>query len=398
MPQTLLFIGHTYHLKTRSTDFLQDILRKQYEVELFTFDPHVDDIASHFRSLTGKRYDVVVCLQVMPDMDAFRQQVVFSSGVFFPMYDGIPALTDPIWQTYRDILIISFSKTLHVALQKLGFESRFIQYFPQPGAQFTPGDSRSVFFWQRVSAINVRTLEVLFKNQPVDHIHVHKALDPGNTFIEPTGALSARIVYSQWYPQREDLLRDMERSAYYVAPRLFEGIGMSFLEAMAMGRCVVAPDNPTMNEYIEHGVTGILYDVDNLQPLASMPVERLQRNAQQFIHNGYLKWTKEKKQIPEWIADWKTQRGSARTTIPLRQLKRTKPTSRFLLFGFFPVLGVAAGGGIVVYRLFGFLPLFVKTLSESELSIWLFGLVRIFKTDRQNEWRFKPLQAYPPRH
>ena len=35
---------------------------------------------------------------------------------------------------------------------------------------------------------------------------------------------------------------------------------MTFLEAMAMGLAVVAPDRPTMNEYIRHGVDGYLYD------------------------------------------------------------------------------------------------------------------------------------------
>ena len=37
---------------------------------------------------------------------------------------------------------------------------------------------------------------------------------------------------------------------------------MAFLEAMAMGMCVVAENQPTANEYILSGQNGILYGGD----------------------------------------------------------------------------------------------------------------------------------------
>jgi glycosyltransferase involved in cell wall biosynthesis len=48
----------------------------------------------------------------------------------------------------------------------------------------------------------------------------------------------------------------------FVAPRRFEGIGLSFLEAMARGQVVIAENNATMNEYIVHDVNGLLYEPD----------------------------------------------------------------------------------------------------------------------------------------
>ena len=60
----------------------------------------------------------------------------------------------------------------------------------------------------------------------------------------------------------EEMTIDMLKSTIYIASRPYEGIGMSFLEAMADGRCVVAHDNTTHNEYIEHGKNGFLFDME----------------------------------------------------------------------------------------------------------------------------------------
>ena len=48
----------------------------------------------------------------------------------------------------------------------------------------------------------------------------------------------------------------------FAAPRRKEGIGLSFLDAMARGAFVLGYDSPTMNEYIRHAETGWLFNED----------------------------------------------------------------------------------------------------------------------------------------
>lgn len=96
-------------------------------------------------------------------------------------------------------------------------------------------------------------------------------------------------------------MKDIQEHAFYIAPRVFEGIGMSFLEAMAMGRCVIALNNPTMNEYIIDGVTGILYNPQSTHSLCEYDIEKIQNNTIEYIREGYRKWQKDIKQIPEYI-------------------------------------------------------------------------------------------------
>jgi glycosyltransferase involved in cell wall biosynthesis len=57
---------------------------------------------------------------------------------------------------------------------------------------------------------------------------------------------------------RDEYLLATSAANVFLAPRAAEGIGLTFLEAMARGGAVIAYDAPTMNEYIRNGDNGIL--------------------------------------------------------------------------------------------------------------------------------------------
>jgi glycosyltransferase involved in cell wall biosynthesis len=78
---------------------------------------------------------------------------------------------------------------------------------------------------------------------------------------------------------------------------------MSFLEAMAMGKCVVAPNNPTMNEYINDGVTGYLYDPDSPEPIDFSRAFQVAENALVYIEKGYQSWSTKKDEILHFIQE-----------------------------------------------------------------------------------------------
>jgi hypothetical protein len=80
---------------------------------------------------------------------------------------------------------------------------------------------------------------------------------------------------------------------------------MSFLEAMSMGRCVIAPDNPTMSEYITHGKTGLLYNPHISLPTIEPPrsIRAIQLAAYNYIREGFRKWQTEKLNILSWTSN-----------------------------------------------------------------------------------------------
>ena len=317
----VLFIGHEYHKKTHSADFLSDMLSERYDATLFYIDPYCVDKEPVFDSLRRQKYDFLICWQIMPNLEQLKKYFDYGKCIFFPMYDGIRPLSDPNWLNYKEAKIINFCKTLHLKLKKIGFDSEYIQYFPKPAEVFDYGDESSLFFWQRRENIHLGLMRKLFRLSDLKHIHLHKAMDPEQNFKDYS--IEQELSVSTWFDKRSDLYAQMQKSALYMAPRELEGIGMSFLEAMAMGRCVIAPNYPTMNEYIQHGQTGFLYDLKNPQFLHMENVEKIQKNTLLYIQKGYSVWQEQKSKIFDWIEE---------------PCKRKKWVRQTLLFGFIPLL------------------------------------------------------------
>lgn len=351
--KNLLYIGHAYHNKTKSTQFMKEMFAQKYEVEIFDFDPYKDEMKTHFAPLKGKFFDVVVIFQIMPHLDELKKLIKFNHSIFFPMYDGVPSRLDTIWYEYRDTQIINFSKTLHDELKELGFSSQYIQYFPEPIKTKNMGKGDSVFFWQRINQINSDLVCKLLSKTKISHLHFHKAIDPNNTIQLPD--MNCKITTSEWFETREEMQEKMLESAIYIAPRLYEGIGMSFLEAMAVGRCVIAPNYPTMNEYIEDGITGYLYDWENIKPIEIKDIKSIQRNTLAYIQKGYKKWEKEKHKILEWL---ESDLENNVNKLKKYYYERTEIIT-YKLFNFLPIIKVKKSIKKCKIKLFGFLPLII---------------------------------------
>lgn len=320
--QKVLFLGHTYHLKTKSSVFLLDLLKGQYDVTEFYMDPDQAYEYSGFEQYSDTSFDILVVWQIMPDISELRKLLTWKHSIFFPMFDhyvAIKGLSADIWRQYQDFIIVCFSKTMQQELAENGFDTRYIQYFPAPAEIKEWGDEQSLFFWQRLSFLNLGTLAKAAKNLLIGKLHLHLAPDPGHeiqprsSFDDETTAFlkGVTIKESTWFDKKSDLIGKIEESAFYMAPRHYEGIGMSFLEAMAMGRCVIAPDTATMNEYITDGVNGLLYPWLPDTPThcgaairkPEVNIRQIQMNTYRFITEGHIKWNAEKKVILKWLEE-----------------------------------------------------------------------------------------------
>lgn len=296
----IIYVDHSYHKKTKSNEFILNYLKEFFDVEVVWDESWKNDgTLPPDLSFVDKNYLGVLFFQSLPQKEILKN-IKNENIIFLPMYDGVSHDYD-FWKDLYNLKIINLSKTLHSKLKKWGLETMYIQYFCKPH-DFIPGAKNEVFFWQRLDRVNICTMEKIFDKQKIK-MHIHKAVDPYQKFMQPTREQEEKykITYSDWFETREQMLELADKKGIYIAPREYEGIGMSFLEAMAMGKAVVAVNNPTMNEYIEHGKTGYLYDLKNPKPIDLSNIEEVQKNAYQYMQEGYQKWERNKWKIIEFI-------------------------------------------------------------------------------------------------
>jgi FkbM family methyltransferase len=295
----IVFVGHSFHAKTLSTKFLIDYLKEHFDV---TVVPDESWMQKPFpdMSFVDESYLGVIFFQHVPPLDKLNQ-IKNDNIIFFPLYDATTDWEESFWMQLRSLKMVSFSKTVQTKLVNWGFDSIYLQYFPKP-PEFTPGKADEAFFWQRREEVNPNLISKLLEKTDVK-IHMHKAIDPYHHFIQPTREQEKRykITYSEWFQDKSGLVDVMKGKGIYIAPREIEGIGMSFLEAMAMGKAVVAANNPVLNEYITNNQTGYLYDISAPKAIDLSNIGQVQKNTYEFMVNGFKKWEAEKENIINFI-------------------------------------------------------------------------------------------------
>lgn len=75
--------------------------------------------------------------------------------------------------------------------------------------------------------------------------------------IDPRGD-NRIIIEKGTVPLMRDFLYNSSKCHAYIIPSKWEGLGMAFLEAIAMGRPIITTDAPPMSDYVRHKKTGLL--------------------------------------------------------------------------------------------------------------------------------------------
>ncbi len=278
----VLCLDHVCHKKTKSFDFFLDILREGgHAVEVFYYERHYH-VKPPMEMVS--RADVIVYLEFLPSR--FRLLFPGKRVVYLPMYDNE---WGSVWQWRRiawsGMGVISFCKKVSDHARKCGVKNILdVRYFPDP-AKFphSDGERKRVFLWER-GDISRSTAEKLFP--PAD----------GFTFD---------IKRRDEFLEREEYLHRLSRCEIVIAPRRKEGIGMAFLEAMAMGKCVAAHNDATMNEYIKDGYNGILFDADNPYCIAEDSISKVMGYIKDSVAQFRFQWMNDVLRIPEFIVTQK---------------------------------------------------------------------------------------------
>ena len=298
----IAFVGNLFHRKTRSSQFFLTLLQQRYTVDDYWGLPRNNLKEINKKALFETDYDAVVIWQVKfsPEELAYSR---CRNVIIVPMYDEVVHFGDDYWKRLAPYRFINFSKHLHDRLSALGLPSLSLQYATAPQTPTPLATPCRLFFWQRRDEISWTTLKQLIDPSQVASVHIHCSVDPGITFDAPDADDVARfaITFSDWFETKEAYLEHVAACDVFVAPRVYEGIGMAFIEAMARGKCVIAPDRPTMNEYIRDGHNGLLFDPDAPRRVDLSEVAQLGAEAHETITRIRTRWEADAERIFTFI-------------------------------------------------------------------------------------------------
>lgn len=292
----IAIIDHSYHKKTKSSDFLRNILKNKYTIYNFYDDSWRGGKGISVERINSLNIDIIVYFQVITSYRKLKK-INCKNIIWIPMYDSETERNRIDWLRYYilGVKIFCFSRNLYLKIKNIGFQCAYSQYYISPGQYENlkiDYDNNIIFFWQRTKEINWSHIKNIIRGNKIKKIIFKNDSDPGHNIILPDSKdieeFNIEIVKG-WVDSKKyvDLLSCCN---IFIAPRLYEGIGMSFLEAMAMGMCVVAPDNPTMSEYITSEVNGYLYCPKKMLPIDLSIKESIGRKAKLDSVRGFNNW------------------------------------------------------------------------------------------------------------
>jgi glycosyltransferase involved in cell wall biosynthesis len=211
------------------------------------------------------------------------------------MHDSVVGNPQDIWSIVRPsgLRAINFCRHTHAFFVGLGYESLCVQYWPQARVQSVgTTNGLQVFMWMRKKEIGWSVLKALLGTARPARILLRVAADPGESLElpSPEDIQEYNIEVITGWLEKTRYMELLTACDIFVAPRLNEGIGQSFLEAMSYGMAVIAPDSPTMNEYIRHGHNGYLYAPTAPQPLDFSKLGTIREQALRDVTAGHIAW------------------------------------------------------------------------------------------------------------
>ncbi len=305
----IAYIGHSFHQKTLSTQFFIENLQKHYEIDFFWTLPFKCKLDMQSFNLNKTDYHAIVSFQIMP-APIELSRLDCKNIILIPMFDNDLNISYSKWSQYYPYKFINFSKTLYDKLNFLGIKNNlYAQYAPKiPPIESSPADSdkQNLFFWQRSSEINWPLIKKLIKKEQVNSIHLHRIeaeMGKDTWFEKPSekDVIDYKLTFSSWFESKDDLLKKMNECSVFIAPRLYEGIGQTFLEAMSLGKCVVSPDFPTMNEYIQNGHNGLLFNYHHPEKIELSNAVSIGLRARRSIKEIHEHWGNKESEIIEFI-------------------------------------------------------------------------------------------------
>ena len=291
----ILYIGHPAHNWSGSSRFFQEILEKLGSVSYLS--PTTISVENDLHSALESNFDLYVFFQF--DFMAYAFVAAGKNVLVVPMVDGSGGFGLSHWRLLKNARFLTFSKTLDKFLNLQNLETHNVKFWPEPEDYVEP-HSDTIYFWPRNShfPLTVARIDQLFQGSRPITVRISTD-DPKE--IDSLGPLPKSVVLKR-IPNRQSHLNELRNSSIFIAPRMSEGIGHSFLEALSFGRPVVAYNYPVMSEYISEGFNGTLIDKRMNSLSLGMDWKQMSRSAYESVVAGRKHYSENMLELEKFIS------------------------------------------------------------------------------------------------
>jgi len=291
----LAFIDHNFHQKSKSGNFIREILRKKFVIDDFWWslkDQYklIDKIKNY------ENFFFFQSLLPLEDMLKIRDKNI----MWAPMYDNLDTSFN-YWKKikYLDLKILAFSSPVKKLSVKFNCRHLYLKYALKNKIGTKIKKKLNIFFWFR-NNISFYDWINIFKTEDINVVKYFNCPDPGKNSevidYKDIKNYKIKFINKKFLPKNE-YLKMIKNCDVFVCPRKQEGIGMSFLEALSMGKYLISKKETTMNEYINNQDIGIFFNKYSKQKLSLRQIKKGQNFRNKYAKIIFNKWEKDKKMI-----------------------------------------------------------------------------------------------------
>lgn len=282
----IAFVGREIHARTRSDQFLVDLLSEVAEVRVFRRESTSD--AKIVAAINDFQPHQTLFHQLPPSISKHLLPLKNKHFIWAPMWDGFKKLSlyKRIVFCFFRVRFLCFSHRVFDYAKSVTKAALHVQYYPQPAFTTKPARNKppyTLFLWQRIPELGIDEVIRIVGRENIAKIILKSDIDV-------TAPSSIQLQRMPEWVSEDEYNAVFDQIDYYVAPRFQEGIGFSFLEALARGIPVIGHNDATMNEYIADGKTSLLFD-GGCQLLSELvSPAQLQPALIEHIKQGHDQW------------------------------------------------------------------------------------------------------------
>lgn len=271
--------------------------------------------------------------------------------IWIPMWDQARGYNKKWWDHLpKNLKVISFSNEISCRARAVGLKTLDLKFAKPPNEceQADWSGRRTLFYWNRTGIVGEAFLRKLCKVLDVEELLFRRRIDPGQAprsdyeLPQKLGKTIVKELIFDALDAHREYLFYLNQANIFIAPRISEGVGLSFIEALTRGVAVFAYNAPTMNEYIVHKINGYLLqqsyksafntmqkqltmqlrrlgsrfgyerpsfeypitEMQNWNEIKKLDLQALGIEARQSQHEDYLTWENSLTHYASFILDW----------------------------------------------------------------------------------------------